>query len=496
MMVDPAESIKRNTFFGLLVQLSGAVLTGGLTLFLVRALGPTDYGVFVLAVSVGSLVLLASDFGISQSAARFIAERRRETRTIGDIMSDALSLKLTASLLISIALFVLAGPIADAYGTEDLLWPLRLVSLAVLGQSMLQLFAGSFEALGRNSIGFRLALSESAIETGSSIALVLLGAGVTGAAAGRAIGFCAGALIGLVLAARLIRPGAIRLGRAPRWGYGRIAGYAGALFVIDGAFALFTEIDLLLIGALLDTEDVGLFGAPLKLTALIMYPGLALAAGVAPRLARGEGQEPNVGALETSMRLLVLLQVLFAGFMLVWAEPIVDIALGDGYEESVDVLRSLSLFVVLIGFAPLLSIGVNYLGEARRRVPLAIATVLVNAGIDVILLPEIGILGAAIGTTVATAIYVGGHFWICKDLLDVDLRSLAVTFTRSLVAFAALCGTLLLFGTGDLSIPLLIVGALAASVVYAIALVATREISREELATAGATVRRVAGRGT
>lgn len=489
MSSDPAESIRRNTFFGLLVQLSGAVLTGALTLFLVRALGPDDYGVFVLAVSIGSMVLLASDFGISQSAARFIAERRRESGTIGDILSDAFSLKLAASFLVSVGLFALAEPIANAYGTDDLVWPLRLVSVAVLGQSMLQLFAGAFEALGRNSIGFRLALSESAIETSTSIALVLLGAGVTGATAGRAIGFCAGALIGLVLAARLIRPGRIKLGRAPRWGYGRIAGYAGALFVIDGAFALFTEIDLLLIGALLDTEDVGLFGAPLKLTALIMYPGLALAAGVAPRLARGEGQEPNVRALEASMRLLVLLQVMFAGFMLVWADPIVEIALGGDYEESVDVLRSLALFVVLIGFAPLLSIGVNYLGEARRRVPLAIATVLVNAAIDVVLLPEIGIIGAAIGTTVATAIYVAGHLWICKDLLDIDLGAFALSFARALVAFAALCGVLLLFGTAGIAIPLLIAGAVAAVAAYVAVLVLTREVTRDELAAVRRAIR-------
>ncbi len=222
-----------------------------------------------------------------------------------------------------------------------------------------------------------------------------------------------------------------------------------------------------------------------------MYPGLALAAGVAPRLARGEGQEePNVGALEASMRLLVLLQVLFAGFMLVWADPIVEIALGDDYEESVDVLRSLALFVVLIGFAPLLSIGVNYMGEARRRVPLAIATVLVNAAIDVVLIPEIGILGAAIGTTVATLIYVGGHLWICKDLLDVDLRAFALSFARALVGFAVLCGVLLLIGTEDIAIPVLIGGAIVATLAYTAVLVLTREITRDELAAFRRAIRR------
>jgi O-antigen/teichoic acid export membrane protein len=490
LSTDPAESIRRNTVFGLLVQLSGAVLTGVLTLYLVRALGPDDYGIFSLAVGIGSMVLLASDFGISQSAARFLAEHRTEPRTIGDVLSDAFSLKLAGAVLVSAALFALADPIADAYDTDDLVWPLRLVAISVLGQSMMQLFAGSFEALGRNSIGFRLALGESAVEAGSSIALVLLGAGVAGAAAGRAIGFGAGAILGLILTVRLIRPGRIRLSRTPHWGHRRIVAYAGALLVIDGAFALFNQLDLLLIGGLLGTEEVGLFAAPLKLVTLILYPGLALAAGVAPRLARGEGREPNVGALELGLRLLLLLQLAFAAFMLVWAEPIVEIVLGDDYEGSVDTVRALSLYVAIVGFAPMLAIGVNYMGEARRRIPLAIGAVLINAGLDVWLLPEIGILGAAVGTTVAMAIYVAGHLWICADIIDLDLRPLGRTLARSLVAFGAACGVLLLFGTEDLPVPVVIGGAVAASVVYLVVLLVTREITRDELAGLRREIRR------
>ena len=45
-----------------------------LTIVLVRVLGPEDYGVFALALSVASLVFLPADFGISQSTARFVAE--------------------------------------------------------------------------------------------------------------------------------------------------------------------------------------------------------------------------------------------------------------------------------------------------------------------------------------------------------------------------------------------------------------------------------------
>ena len=71
-----ADTITRNTAFALASQIATASFTAILTIFLVRVLGPEDYGVFALALSVASLVFLPADFGISQSTARFVAEHR------------------------------------------------------------------------------------------------------------------------------------------------------------------------------------------------------------------------------------------------------------------------------------------------------------------------------------------------------------------------------------------------------------------------------------
>jgi heme-degrading monooxygenase HmoA len=72
--------------------------------------------------------------------------------------------------------------------------------------------------------------------------------------------------------------------------------------------------------------------------------------------------------------------------------------LGPGYEESADVLRALTPYVFLAGLAPLVSLAVNFLGEARRRIPIALGAVAVNVAIDVTLIPRIGIVAGAIGT--------------------------------------------------------------------------------------------------
>jgi hypothetical protein len=92
--------------------------------------------------------------------------------------------------------------------------------------------------------------------------------------------------------------------------------------------------------------------------------------------------------------------------------------LGSAFSGSASVLRALSPYVFLSGLGPVLVMPLNYMGEARRRVPISIATLLVNVAIDIVPDPEFGILGGAVGTDVAYALYVAANLWLCHSLLD------------------------------------------------------------------------------
>lgn len=483
---DSADSIARNTAFGVATQLTTAAFTAALTLYLVRALGAADYGVFALALGVGGLLLMVSDLGISASAGRFIAERRGDRGAVAGVVADAFRLKLIVGALACAALFALADPIADAYGNADLAWPLRAVAIAVLGHSMLLLYRGSFIAMGRVSVTWRLTFLESAVEAGASVALVLAGGGAAGAMFGRAIGYVFGALIGVLLAARMLGRRSI-VASAGRSGRRRqITRYAGALLIVNAAYTLFERIDVLLIGAMISTTAVGVFEAPLRLTNFLAYGGQAMAFGVAPRVARHAQHGQNVAAFVAATRYLIILQAALLAPVLVWSGPITDAALGSGYERSDDVLRALAPFMFLAALGTFITLGVNYLGEARRRVPLAIIAVLVNLAIDLVLIPEIGVVGGAVGTDVAFALYVVGHFWICREVLGFSLRPLLVTLARSLLAAGAMSAVLFAFGTSALSPLEALAGAVAGVSVYCALLFTTGEVSRRELATARA----------
>jgi O-antigen/teichoic acid export membrane protein len=476
----PGASISRNTAFALLARLGSAVFTAALTLFLARYLGADEFGVFSLALGIGAVLLLPTDFGISNSTARFLAERRSSRAAVAEVLRTATRLKLALSGFVSAVLFALAGPIESAYDASGLAWAVRGMALAVLAQSLVLLYMSVADALTRVALTFRLVLSESAIEFGASLALVLLGFGAGGAAFGRAIGYAAGAGIGALLLVRVVGRHSGTLPEGERVGARRLATYGGALLVVEGAFTLFQQIDVLLIGALLSAKSVGLFQAPMRLTAFLHYPGISLASGVAPRLARRAGHEPEVGPFTRAIRYLVLLQAFITAVAVVWAEPIIRLLLGSEFGKSADVLRALGPFIFLTGFGALLPLAVNYLGEARRRMPIAIGAVLINIGIDLVLIPKIGITAGAIGTDAAYLLYVPAHYWLCRRILNLSFRPLALTIGRAALAAAAAAGVLALFGISSIGVPLMIVGGAAALAAYVAVLTAARELDSDD----------------
>ena len=115
-------------------------------------------------------------------------------------------------------------------------------------------------------------------------------------------------------------------------------------------------------------------------------------------------------------------------------------------------MRALAPLTFLFGIAPIVSVAVNYLGEARRRIPIAIAALVVNFVVSIVLLNEIGVVGSAIGADAAYLIYVPAHFWICKRLIGLPVRPMVITFARTLVAAGAMALVMLAFGNNELSL--------------------------------------------
>jgi O-antigen/teichoic acid export membrane protein len=475
------ESIPRSAAYAFAVQLTTAAFTAVLTLYLVRALGPSKYGVFALALAIGGLIAVPADLGISPSTSRFVAERREDRRAVASVISAGFKAKLTTAALVSVVLFAASGWIASLYHAEGLVWPLRAGALAYFGQTLMLFFQRTFIGQARIRPNLRIQVAESSVETGASIALVALGGGAAGAMFGRAAGYVVGAAFALVITVQLVGRAAVALsggfGRDSR----RIIRYAGPLMIVDGAYTVFSQIDAVIIGLILNTRSVGLFQAPNRLITFLGYPGAAIASAVAPRLARRAGQRPDLKPLNSSIRYAIIIQAALVVPLLIWPRPIVDLLLGDRYAHSAEVLRALTPYVFLVGISPIVSLAANYLGIAKQRIPIVLGTVAMNVIIDLVLIPRIGIVGGAIGTDVAYTFYVLGHVWICNKTVGLSLRPIAMALLRTTVAAAAMAGVLLALGTTEVTAADWVLGVVGGSLAFVAVLVGTREVSRAEL---------------
>ncbi|HEU4973479.1 MAG TPA: oligosaccharide flippase family protein [Baekduia sp.] len=482
------DSVTRNAGFAFATKMVGAALTAGLTIFLGRQLSASAYGAFAFAISAGMLLSLFADLSISASAQRFIGERRGNLPAVAGVVATTLRLKVVLASATSVALFVLAGPLCRTFGIDEATGATRGIAVSLFSETLFLFVLATFVSVARIRFNTLLAFCESVTEVGASIALVLVGAGATGAAFGRAIGYAVGLALGLHLLRRLLGPlwrrgvaraGAVA-GEVPR---GHILRYAAPLIAVDVAFRVFESIDVLLVASIVGgAEHVAAFQLPMRLAMFLDYPVAAISQAVAPRLSRGP-EGPDLPTFVRALRLTTMIQMVFVAPLLVWPETIIHILFGNKYPEAAGVLRALVPFVVLSGVAQLATVSVNYLGEGRRRVPYAILMVAVNVVIDIVLLGQIGVVGAAIGTSVAYAIWVPSHLGILHRHVGLPLRPVIVTTLRALAAAGAMSVVLLVIGTGRLGTVAVLAGVVLGPLAYVAGLVVSGELRRDDLVT-------------
>ena len=484
----PDAGVVRNTALQFATQMAGVVFTGALTLYLVRELQPSGYGLYALAISISGLLVLPAGLGLPMAVGRFVADHRRDLGEVRAILALGVRLQLPALLLCSIGLFVAAGAVAGAYGHPGLEWPLRWAALAIGGRAFFSFLTSVGTSIRQARIGLWMAISESAVETASSIALVVAGAGAAGAVLGKTIGYGIGCGAGLFLTLRLLRHPGVHP-RLPRQLSRRnILSYAGAMFLVDVTFTALAQMDILILGALLSTAAVGSFSAVYRILIVLGYLGVAVSGGVAPRLSLGDGC-PDTQAFGRAIRYLLVAQGVVIAPMLVWSRPIVDLLLGSHYHAAAEILRVLTVVAFVSAPAALISVSVTYMGEGRRRVKIAVATLVIALVSLYALIRTDGVVGAAIADDIVVVVWVGAHLWMCTRLIDVDLRRLGLCCARIVLASVVMAVPLLAIGTEHLSPGQWIIGLALGGLAYAGVLLITRELTRDELRSGLAAVR-------
>jgi O-antigen/teichoic acid export membrane protein len=407
----PGEAATRKQIRGSSLLLAGRFLSLGINfgvqVLIVRYLTKADYGAFAYALSLVSFGSSLATFGLDRSITRFVPiyDERGEYRKLFGTIALAGGTVLSLGILTVVLVYSLQGLLAGSLVSDDRAVSVLLI-LIILSplQALDGLLMGMFSVFSKpRAIFFRKYVLTPGLRLTVVLLLVLGNQSVLFLAAGYVATAAFGVALYLVMLQRMLRSEGLldRLGDGIQVPAREVLGFTIPLLTSDLVYVAMNTSDVVLLGHFGTSSDVAAFrvvGPAAHLNQLVMTSFTLLFTPLAARMfARNDREGINQLYWQTAIWIAVLSFPLFAlTFSL--ADPVTVTLFGDRYESSAVYLTLLSLgyyFNAALGFNGL---TLKVFGRLRYIVTINILAALVNLGLNIILIPRYGPLGAAIGT--------------------------------------------------------------------------------------------------
>jgi len=419
------------------VYAAGSILARGIALLMLplytRVLAPADYGALDLIVTCGVLVNLVVPLETAQALARFWNEREAgEPRR--RLAGTAWSFTLAGYVLFVAITLPLAGPIAQALlGDERFVDPLRagIAFIAVNGLFLLLQNQFRWELRPRAYAAVSVLY---ALLTLAFVALFALGlgAGLEGVLWAQ---FAAAALCTALSLVWLRGTLSLGLHRADLAAMLRFS-----LPLVPAGIAVFGSfyINRLMLNALATLDDVGQFGIASRLAGMVTLVLVGIQGALTPLIYAHHHEAETPARLARLFEGFVAVAlVACAAIGLFGRELVATFATAD-YASAAPLLVWLApaaLLAQMYIFAP----GIAIAKKTGWQLLITLASAVLGAALNGLLIPLAGPMGAALATLAAGALFFGAWLVASQKLYPLPLRGgalLAATVLFVIVALA------------------------------------------------------------
>ncbi len=369
-----------------------------------RLLGVGEFGVMSAALSLGMIATAFIDLGMIQYITREVA---REPSHASRFFTNFLSLRLGNAVVAWIGALVAALLLGYGSGALAAVAFATIYTLTLSITNLCRAVYRAFEDLRQEAI---MLIVEKVLVIGAGFVLLYW----TRTASWTLSGMAAGMSIATVANAWWIHRTYAPL--RPRLLSASFLRRSVRVMVPFGLAGLFTvmyyRVDIVMLEAILGEVPTGQYGAAYRiLEALQLLPTMVALAAVYPRMARlyHEGQFARFHRLlQKSAAGLVAAGVLISAAIALLAEPIIALLAPDpSYGPAAGALRIVVWsFPFLCANFTLYSALISMDQQRFASIVLGMA-VLVNVGFNAILIPRLGINGAAIATIIPEVLLAG-----------------------------------------------------------------------------------------
>jgi len=414
-------------------------------IYLARTLGAEALGVYALGISIVGVISLFNAIGLPTAGARFVSEysSQGDYARLGAFLRGALSLLGFGNIVLGAVLLLAMPSIAVRfYHTPALAsysWSFAAIMLlgvlnAFLGQCM-----GGFGAVARRTVITHFTGTTATILL--AVVLISLHFGLGGYLIAQ-VASAALVLACLVYSVwRLTPPPARATG-----GFGhiekRVVAFSATTFGIAAVHVVLAQADKITLGYYLNPREVGIYSVSIAVAGFVPIALTSVNQIFSPMIAElhSAGNHQLLQKLYAWLTKWVLVFTIpLAAAIIIFAGPVMTV-FGGGFRSGAAVLVVCAIAQVVncaagsVGFLLLMS------GNQLSLMKIQAVNAVLMVGLNVVLVPRMGILGAALGMSASV---VGTNVWC---LLEVRKQLSLFPYNRSYanVALSAMVTTLAL----------------------------------------------------
>jgi len=469
-------TVARNSAIVLGVQIVLKILAFLFNVYVVRRLGDAHFGQYSAVMAYVAIFAIFTDWGMSPYAVREMAKDRRQTTWL---LPNIVAIRVVLSLIITIIAPLSALWLGKGH---DMVLGILIASAGLI----LYAFQGPLDSalIARERLDYTatFTLINQLVFWGLGMLLLVNGLGFIGLITASLTGV---AVVALLSGWTLFKLSVGRLSLSVRrWPQLFLAALPFGVSSISYVFM--RRFDTVLMSFILTDAAVGWYNVPWTLTSMILLVAQSIAIAMYPSMVRSYTEDseslPQVIWQSIKYLLIVCLPITVGGTVL--ADQIIITLYQETFINSIPVLQIILWALPSLFLLELLGRVASTLHLERPAARINVVNAAVTVGLNLILVPTLGILGAAValvcGRTIRLIQYwrlIGNdrlvsHRW--GSLLRVALAAAAmgmiVLLLRQAPAFATVdskVGLLVLIGAG--------------AIAYVVALVASGGIERSEV---------------
>ncbi|MDI6737841.1 MAG: flippase [Nanoarchaeota archaeon] len=372
-----------------------------------RFLGPESYGQLSLGFAILGISVAFVTGGIPVAVSYYVAyySGKEDERRIKGTITSALRMSLPISIFVAVLLFTFSDFISiHFFKNIQLGFIFKVFSVILPFACLTTIFQNILNGLRRiKYIIFIKYFSESIILLLSTVAFLILGFGLKGAVYAYVISGVSSFLLFAYVIEKKVFP-LVKTKVVSIKNYREIIFYSWPLIFIQAIAGIAVWIDSIGIGYFMNDKSVGIYNSAVPIASLIYIIPTALTALFMPVIINLYAQKKTTQIktiYKQTIRWTLLANTPFIGIIILFPDYLIKVFFGEIYTPASTAL----IILALAFFCQYLFLVSHYLLATLKRTKLMLCNTListaVNIFLNIILIPRMGINGAAMATAIS-----------------------------------------------------------------------------------------------